>query len=59
MDLNTFAQRIAEREGKANEQNIAQLKETIRCIDDEMQGAFYPMVRLIAQPRKRKSKDSE
>lgn len=53
MDLNTFAQRIAQREGKADEQNIAQIKETLRCVDEELSGAFYPIVRLMPQPRKR------
>lgn len=53
MDLNTFAQRIATREGKADEQNIAQIKETLRCVDEELSGAFYPIVRLMPQPRKR------
>lgn len=55
MDLNTFAQRVARREGKEDEQTIAQIKETIRCVDDEMQGAFYPLIRLMPQPRARKS----
>ena len=53
MDLNTFAQRIAQREGKADEQSIAQIKETLRCVDEELSGAFYPIVRLMPQPRKR------
>ena len=55
MDLNTFAQRVAEREGKKHPQNIAEIKETLRCIDEEMQGALYPIVRLMQQPRQRKA----
>lgn len=38
MNMNTFAERVASREGKKKQTDIAQIKETLKCTLEELGG---------------------
>lgn len=56
MKITTFAQLIAEIEGKKKEVDIGQISEILRVIDDLLGGSLYAMVRLKPEPRKNAKK---
>lgn len=47
MTVNEFAKRIAKREGKKIQVNIAQIKEILKAENDETEGELYRIIRLL------------
>lgn len=52
MHITTFAMKVAEKEGLKEPQNIAQINETLRVVDDLLAGVLYAIIRLLPEPRK-------
>lgn len=45
MDLNTFAVKVTEAEGKKEQVNIAQVKEILKVTNDLLGGKLYKLIR--------------
>lgn len=56
MKITTFGDRVADREGLRESVNRAQIGEVMRVIDEELGGALYAIIRLMQEPRKRRSR---
>lgn len=47
MTLNDFAKQVAKKEGKKKQENIAQIKEQLKVVNELLGGALYKLVRAL------------
>lgn len=47
MNINKFAEKVCEQEGKAKQMSISQVKEVLRVVNKLTCGLFYAMIRMI------------
>ena len=47
MSINDFAKIVASKEGKKKQISIAQIKEVLKVVDDELRGELYKRIRKI------------
>ena len=47
MNVHEFAVKVAEREGKKREVNIAQISEILKVINQLLKGALYKLIRRV------------